>query len=50
MDNKVLVKLSVPEAGKSFDVYLPVNRKMGNIIVLLNKAVNELSNGEIEIL
>ncbi len=48
MDNKVLVNLSVPEAGKTYDVYLPVNRKIGNIIILLNKAVNELSNGEIE--
>jgi len=49
MDNKVLVNLSVPEAGKSYDVYLPVNRKIGNIIMLLNKSVNELSNGEVEI-
>ena len=46
MDNKVLVHLSVPEVGKSYDIYLPVNRKMGNIILLLNKAVNELTNGD----
>ena len=46
MDNKVLVSLSVPEVGKTYDLYLPVNRKIGNIILLLNKAVNELTNGD----
>ena len=46
MDNKVLVNLSVPEVGKTYDLYLPVNRKIGNIILLLNKTINELTNGE----
>ena len=46
MDNKVLVDLIVPEIGKSFDLYLPVNRKIGNIILLLNKSINELTNGD----
>jgi hypothetical protein len=46
MDNKVLVKLLVPEIEKEYDIFLPVNRKIGNIIIMLNKAVNELSKGE----
>ena len=46
MKNKVFVKIEVPEIDKTYDVYLPVNKKMGNIINLLNQAVNELSNGE----
>lgn len=45
MDDKVLVKLIVPEIDTSYDVYLPINKKMGNIIILLNRAVNELSFG-----
>lgn len=44
MENKVLVEIVVPEILQTFDVYLPINKKMGNIIVLLNKAINELSN------
>lgn len=44
MDNKVLVSLIVPEIEQTYDIYLPINRKMGNIIILLNKAINELSN------
>lgn len=47
--NKVFVKLIVPEIDKTFDVYLPVNKKMGNIIMLLNQAINELSLGEYNI-
>ncbi len=46
MDNKVLVNLIVPELNQTYDVYLPVNKKMGNIIILLNKAVYELSGGD----
>ena len=44
MENKVLVELIVPEISQSFDVYLPINKKIGNIIALLNKAINELTN------
>jgi hypothetical protein len=44
MENKVLVKLLVPEIDEEYDIFLPVNKKIGNIINLLIKAVNELSN------
>lgn len=46
MKNKVLVKVIVPEIDKSFDMYLPINRKIGNIINLINKYIFELTNGE----
>ena len=46
MDNRVLVNLLVPEIGNNFDVFLPVNKKIGNIIILLNKALNELTGGD----
>lgn len=44
MNNKVLVNLVIPEIEQSYDVYLPVNKKIGNIIYLLIKSVHELSN------
>lgn len=47
INNKVLVKLIVPEIDKSFDVYLPINKKVGNIINLLNKSLAEISNNQI---
>lgn len=46
MNNKVLINLFVPEIDATFDIYLPINKKIGNIINLLNEAVNELSSGE----
>lgn len=47
--NKVFVKLVVPEIDKTYDIYLPVNKKIGNIINLINKAINELTDGEYEL-
>ena len=49
MDNKVLVNLFVPEIGNRYDVYLPINKKIGNIVILLNKAINEITNGNYKI-
>ena len=46
MKNKVIINLIVPEIDKEYDVYLPINKKIGNIIYLLNKSINELTDGE----
>ena len=46
MNDKVNVKVIVPEINKSFNVILPINKKIGVIINLLNKGINELSNGD----
>ena len=43
-NNKVLVDLIVPELDTNYSVFLPINKKIGNIIVLLNKALRELSS------
>ena len=45
MKNKVLVKLIVPQIDETFDLYIPINKKIGKIISLLNKSVSDLSNG-----
>ncbi len=44
MENKVLVKLLVPEIDEVYDLFLPINKKIGNVINLLVKAIGELSN------
>lgn len=43
--NKVLVKLYVPIIEEQYDIWLPLNKKIYNIIILLSKAVNELKEG-----
>lgn len=45
MKNKVLVELIVPQIDEKYNVYIPINKKIGNVIVLLNKAISELTNG-----
>jgi hypothetical protein len=49
MDNKVLVCLKVPEIDRLFDVYLPVNKKIGNILILINKFLNDYTSGSFPI-
>jgi hypothetical protein len=48
MENKVLVELVVPIIEKQYDIYLPVNRRVGNAIGLIIKGINEFNNGDYE--
>ena len=43
--NKILVKLYVPMLEMEYDVWIPINRRIHNVISLLVKAVYELSDG-----
>lgn len=42
MNNKVLIKLYVPELDTSFDIFIPVNEVIWKIKKLLLKAVSDL--------
>ena len=44
MKNKVLVELYVPDIEEKYSVWIPVNKKIGNIILLLDKAIREMNN------
>ena len=44
MKNKNLIELIVPDICETYNLYIPINRKIGNVIELLIKAINELSN------
>lgn len=45
MNNKVLVELIVPVLEETYDVFIPINRKVGNVIGLLSKIVSDMSLG-----
>lgn len=47
MENKILIKLVIPEIGKEYDMFVPINRKVGNIIILLNKLFSDEINNVI---
>ena len=44
-NNKVCVDLIVPSIEERYNVFIPVNKKTIEIIFLLNKAINEMTNG-----
>lgn len=43
--NKILVEILVPTMENSFEVLMPVNKKVFKVIKLITKAINELSYG-----
>ena len=45
MDNKVLVTIIVPLIEKKYEVFLPANKKIGEIVSLVSKGLVEVSNG-----
>ena len=46
MNNKVIVKIIVPKLEMSFDVFIPISKKVSTILYLLTKSINELTNGD----
>lgn len=42
--NKVLVKLYVPILDEIYDIWLPLNKKIYNIIHLLVRVINEIND------
>lgn len=42
-ENKVNVELIVPSLGKRYNLFLPVNKTIGEVIVILNKTINEMT-------
>lgn len=42
--DKILIKLYVPMIEEIYDVWIPSHKRIYNIIVLLVKAINELSD------
>ena len=45
MNNKILVKLIVPEIDSSFDIFLPVNELIWKVKKLIVKSISDLTGG-----
>ena len=45
IENKVLIRVNVPSLEEKYDVYIPVNRRINNVIKMLKAALFELSQG-----
>lgn len=48
MNNKVLIKLTVPEINTSFDVFVPVNEALWKIKKMLIRCIYDLSNTDFD--
>ena len=48
MKNKVLIELVVPDIDEIYNVYIPINKKIGNVIILLSRAISEFNIGDFE--
>ena len=46
MNNKVLVKLIVPEIDEEYDLFIPVNIRIGTIIKILNESLSDINQGK----
>lgn len=44
MENKVLIKLVIPEIDERYDVFIPVNESVWKIKIEMIKAISELSS------
>lgn len=44
LENKVLVNLYIVSLGKNFEVYLPINEKVGNVAKLINTTLFDSIN------
>ena len=43
-DNKINVDLIVPSLGVTYNLFIPVNKTVGELIVILNNTINDLTN------
>lgn len=43
--NKLLISVEVPSIEQSFDLFIPINKKMGTIKQYIIKSIHELSGG-----
>lgn len=45
MNNKILIQLLVPEIEEKYDIFIPINRRVGTIMNFFNKSLNEITDG-----
>ena len=44
MNNKILIGLYVPLMEKSYDIYIPINKKIGTVKKLIEDGLRELTD------
>lgn len=47
--NKILIELEIPLLEKNFDLFIPINKKIGTIKRLIEDSLKDLTDNEYEI-
>ena len=47
MNKKILITINVPLLSKSYDIFIPINKKAGPLIKYCIDVINELSNNSL---
>ena len=45
MNNKILIELEIPLVEKKYDMFIPINKKVGTIKSLIENSLTELTDG-----
>lgn len=45
MNNKLLISVEIPSIEKNYDLFIPINKKMGTIKSIIVSSIIDLSNG-----
>ena len=45
MNNKALVEITIPASGQKYDVYVPLDSKMSDVVKMVANALSDLSDG-----
>ena len=45
MNNKIIVEVLVPQLETSYDIFIPINLTIADVVKLITKSINEITNG-----
>ena len=45
MKNKILVKVVIPEIDEKYDIFIPINIRVGTLVQLLNTSLSDVTGG-----
>lgn len=49
MKNKINVDVLVPTISETYNIFIPVNKTVGEVVKLINSVINDLTEGEFPI-
>ncbi len=48
-NNKILINLIVPSISEIYNVFIPINKTVAEVIIILNQTIHDFTDGEFPI-